>query len=291
MLTSCSPKLAKKIRLKTIVFLLISLTLFCSISYLEKPELIKINFYSLSRIFNRKYLAFAFKDWNELKGRYCTVKYKNGDQSSALIVLSQAEEVYEQLTDRYQLFKLPLPLTVIIYPSSEELNSSLGWSAEESALGAYQAGLIRLLSPSAYLPGVSSEQLEEVYRNNGPLIHEFTHLLVDYKAGGNYPRWFTEGLAQYEEKQMLGLVWSKAGANWFSFEQLSGKGFDLIEDQAGAYWQSLVLVDNLVAAYGWDRMENFLTGLASGVKFETAFANRFGIELSLWEAKMKDIFG
>ena len=42
------------------------------------------------------------------------------------------------------------------------------------------------------------------YFKEGPMVHEYTHLVVDELTGGNYSRWFTEGVAQYVEQQVTG---------------------------------------------------------------------------------------
>jgi hypothetical protein len=287
MLTILNPKKENKFSKLIIVSFLIAVVFFSALTT-KRPELARINIYRLYRSFNCKYLDFKLADWNELQGNFFKVKYQDGDQSAAEIVLNQAEEVYGQLTRRYKLDRLPLPLTVIVYPSSEELSFSFGWPVEERALGAYQAGSIRLLSPAVYQGGNDIGETESIYRKYGPFVHEFTHLLIDYKAQANYPRWFTEGLAQYEEYRTNDLVWAQKGENWYSLKQLTGDSFDQIEDQTGAYWQSLVMVKDLIANYGWDYMEAFLNELSTGVSFESAFSKRFGVDLWCWETEIRD---
>ncbi len=65
--------------------------------------------------------------------------------------------------------------------------------------GSIWAGLIRVLSPRAWMGDTPVSQQQQVFQSQGPVADEYTHLLVDYKTGGNYTLWLTEGLAQYAE--------------------------------------------------------------------------------------------
>ena len=168
-------------------------------------------------------------------------------------------------------------ILLVMYPSRESLRDSFGWSAVENALGAYWAGSIRLLSPSSWLAGFPADRISDAFKKDGPMVHELAHLLLDYVAKGNYPRWFTEGVAQYEEHEVTGFLWIEGDGRLvlnerYTLDQL--EDFDSLDDQALAYRQSLLMVAFLKDRAG-----------AGGLK---SLASDLGRQRSFWEAVRKD---
>ena len=102
------------------------------------------------------------------------------------------------------------------------------------------------------------------------MAHEYTHLVIDEKTKGNYPRWFSEGLAQYVE-QSLNYFTTQAPRDktiMYSFEQLEDN-FDQQVDQERAYWQSLQAVTYIIDTFGVEMIDEILVRLARGHRFET----------------------
>jgi len=54
-------------------------------------------------------------------------------------------------------------------------------------MGVYWSGVIRILSPDEWLDEVPSRGREVLFSQQGPIAHEYIHLLVDYQTRGNYP--------------------------------------------------------------------------------------------------------
>ena len=112
---------------------------------------------------------------------------------------------------------------VLIYPTREALGKSFGWAADQSAMGVYWAGVIRVLSPMAWVESAVTSEVEKEFRSSGPMVHEYTHLVVDYITRGNYTRWLTEGVAQYVERDITGFVLSEPlirfEEEWFPLER------------------------------------------------------------------------
>ena len=65
---------------------------------------------------------------------------------------------------------------MVVYPDTASLAGSIGWNRNESAMGVYWAGSIRILSPGEWIKG---DALEKQFKQEGPMVHEFTHLMVD----------------------------------------------------------------------------------------------------------------
>jgi hypothetical protein len=160
------------------------------------------------------------------------------------------------------------------------LNRVFGWGKDESAMGVYWAGVIRVLSPRAWMGDTPVGQQQQVLQAQGPVAHEYTHLLVDYKTGGNYTRWLTEGLAQYAEQTI-------AGGNPPDRERLEvdepmnqlDKRFDDPVWQDYSYTVSLDMISYLISRYGSGRIPRLLNALDCGEPMDKAFGQVYGITL------------
>jgi hypothetical protein len=218
-------------------------------------------------------------NWPSVEDRHFIVKYQRGDESSARMVLTEAERVYQPLGSYFGYFpdqKVP----ILIYPDRVSLNRVFGWGKDESAMGVYWAGVIRVLSPRAWMGDTPVGQQRQILQAQGPVAHEYTHLLVDYKTGGNYTRWLTEGLAQYAEQSIT-------GGNPPDQERLEvdepmnqlDKKFDDPVWQDYSYRVSLDMISYLISSYGSGRIPRLLNVLDRGEPMGKAFTQVYGSTL------------
>ena len=118
------------------------------------------------------------------------------------MVMDEAERVYRPLGEFFDC--LPNDrVPILIYPDRVSLNRIFGWGNDESAMGVYWAGVIRILSPRSGWKICRLTTTTGVPGQGpmGPRIHSPAGGL---QTAGNYPRWLTEGLAQYAESALLG---------------------------------------------------------------------------------------
>lgn len=237
----------------------------------------------------------VLKTWgmSSLDGERFVIKYQPGDEENARLVLEAADKFYQPVTEDFGLtVKNKIP--IIVYPSREELNASFGWPANESAMGVYWAGVIRVLSPEVWISADNPQQVKEMFFNSGPMAHELTHLVVDYATRGNVPRWFTEGLAQYEEYRLTGFRFDNGqgfyGEKAYGFANMDKK-FDSLPDQALAYRQSLSAVEYIVEFYGQESLHKIIRNLAGGAGMDRAVEQTLGMNLSEFEAKWRQWAG
>lgn len=203
------------------------------------------------------------------------IKYTPIDEQYVPTIASAAEESYDQVTNFFNY--TPLQKTVIVvYPDSVSLAKSFGWDKNEKAMGVYWAGSIRILSPSQWISG----KIDEEFYKDGPMVHEFTHLIVDDLTKGNYNRWWTEGIAQYVEKKITGFQFTDPYQNkppsFFKLKELE-KNFNQLE-QSTAYWQSLKIVEYIVDNYGEDKLFAILDNLGKGNNMSLAIENVLKID-------------
>ncbi len=217
--------------------------------------------------------------WPALQGQHFTVKYRPGDEAGARMVLQEAERVYQPLGDFCGYFP-EQTVPILIYPDRGSLNRIFGWGSNESAMGVYWAGVIRVLSPGAWMPDVPASQEQLVFAEQGPVAHEYTHLLVDYKTGGNYPRWLTEGLAEYAEEEITG--GAAPDLEQLTVTQplvlLDGR-FDDPVWQDYSYAVAEDMVSYLVRRYGPERIPQLLDALGHNQPLDKAFMQVYGVTL------------
>lgn len=248
------------------------------------PDVLRGSAYSIFREIARGQMMLKTKGWGQLEDNLFVVRYQ-GDEKPARLVLDTARLYHQRIcSDLDYLPKQKIP--VVVYSSREELNASFGWPASENAMGVYWGGVIRVLAPEVWISDPDPEVVEQIFRQAGPMAHEMTHLVLDYVARGNYPRWFTEGLAQYQEYKMTGFVLNWQEADWdqglYSLQGMD-HNFDALPNQTLAYRQSLSAVEYIVAVYGEAGLNNIIGSLAQGFNFAQALERALGLDLETFE--------
>ncbi|NLI11459.1 peptidase MA family metallohydrolase [Pelotomaculum propionicicum] len=229
--------------------------------------------------------------WNmdKLTSEHFYVKFRPEDRQGAELVLATAEMFYRPVTGDFGYVpaaRIPL----ILYSSKEELNGSFGWDAKQSAIGVYWGGAIRVLTPEVWIEEKDPARLKETFATSGPMAHELTHLMVDYLTGGNYPRWFTEGVAQYEENKITGFefsdIYGSPGQQFYSMQDLS-QNFDSLPDQYLAYREAYSAVRYIVDQYGEKTLFNLIKELGDGKNFDQALLKSLQIDSTGFEANWR----
>lgn len=252
----------------TLIIILLSLSI-------KNPALPKSIAYSFVRETAKKDIEFRTRDWNSLRDKKFLIKYQDQDANRIDLVLDTIKMDFEEVNkilDYSNEGKVP----IIIYPNGESLGKSFGWDADESAMGVYWAGVIRILSPNEWLDDeISHDIAMEKFRKNGPMVHEYTHLVVDYRTRGNYTRWFTEGIAQLIEKRITGFQFDNVASrteksDWYDLKYMD-RDFDGLPNQALAYSQSLLMIELLVEHHGYQGLNAILTHLGTGKTLNKSF--------------------
>ncbi len=249
----------------------------------RNPVLPKTVVYGIFRETAKKNIEFKTRDWLEIKGENFKVRYTKEDQKVAEMVLNTAEEDIKSVNKKFN-YILKEKVPIIIYPNRSMLCKSFGWDADESAMGVYWAGVIRILSPQVWIKDKDKLEMEQYFKKNGPMVHEYAHLVVDYKTRGNYSRWFTEGIAQLVEKDITGFQFSPLDTknNLYPIKEMN-RGFDSLPDQSLAYAQSLAMLEYFVEEYGWDTLQQVINRLGEGRTVSGAFKTELGINLDEFE--------
>lgn len=128
--------------------------------------------------------------------------------------------------------------------------------------------------------------------------HEYCHVVTLEKTRNRMPRWLSEGISVYEERQ-AGSTWGQRMSPKHRDRIIKGQissvremsGTFLHPDKPGdlefAYFQSSLLVENLIEKYGLDAMKGILNDLAKGLHVEDAIA-RHTAPLDQIDAEFRD---
>jgi len=253
--------------------------------FIKIPTLVRNGAYSLAREALKQKAVWTTRDMETIQSEHFIIRYTRGNEQDAKLVMETAEHFYQPIVQKYG-YDSRSKIPVIVYPSRPELNRNFGWQANESAMGVYWAGIIRVLSPNVWITDRDPGEYKEIFMNSGPMAHEFTHLVVDYLTSGNYTRWFTEGMAQYEEYKLTGFAFDEPETllrqQFYSLSEMDAN-FDNLPDQALAYRQSFLAVRYIAEEYGEEYLKAILNSLAKGDKMDEAITNALGADMKKFE--------
>ena len=189
--------------------------------------------------------------------------------------LALLEKAHATLTKKYGL-ELKQQTIVEIFPEQKDFAiRTFGLPGGVGYLGVCFGRLITANSPAAR-PG-SSANWQAV------LWHEFCHVVTLTLTKNKMPRWLSEGLSVYEERQQRGNWGEKMqpryramilGEDLTPVSQLSG-AFLKPKTPAHlgfAYYESSLVVEYLVERFGLEKMKRILADLAKGVEINEAIA-------------------
>lgn len=193
-------------------------------------------------------------------------------------VLTLLESAHDTLTKKYGL-QLKDKTIVEIFPDQKDFAiRTFGLPGGSGYLGVCFGRVITANSPAS--------------RPNSPnsweavLWHEFCHVVTLTLTQNKMPRWLSEGISVYEERQAHG-NWGEQmkpryramilGEDLTPVSQLSA-AFLKPKSPAHlgfAYYESSLVVEWLVSNWGLEKMKALLADLARGVEINTALATHF----------------
>ncbi len=211
--------------------------------------------------------------FESFKTGHFNIKFKATDRENVARVGEVLERSYEAVGRAYGYYP-DKPVLVFLYASQREM-WNYQWAVRgQAVLGLYDMGIIHVLSPGAYLEE-NEEQMQD-YEKNGPILHEYAHLVIDELSGGNVENWLTEGLALYEEYAVNGVEWAPGFQydHRYKSRELRQSFGELNEYQA--YRQSFEMVRMLAEDHGREKIIKLLGELKKGNGTDKAFEAVYG---------------
>lgn len=227
-------------------------------------------------------IDYQTKDMLAAETPHFIIKYTEKDADMIQMVAEAAEAAYEPVTAALN-YKPGGKALILVYSDRQAMKKAYGWAGDASAMGFYWGGVIQILSPKAWM---KNSQSTAEFIATGPIAHEYTHLVLDHLARGNYTRWFTEGLAQYVEYKANGYEWvtvdNRLTGTLYTMSQMDAD-FDGLPNQALAYRQSLAAVRYIAEVHGDAKLNQVLNYLKAGTKVDSAIEKTLGMDYATYE--------
>jgi tetratricopeptide (TPR) repeat protein len=186
--------------------------------------------------------------------------------------LALLEDARARLTEKYGV-TLADPTTVEIYPNPKDFAvRTFGMPDNPGFLGVCFGPVVTVNSPATH-----RANWEAV------LWHEFTHVITLTLTRNRMPRWLSEGISVYEEKQ-ANPSWGQLMSRDYRDRIVDGRMQPISrmsaaflqakdgEDLQFAYFQSSLVVQFLVERYGFEKLRATLAALRDGADMNDALA-------------------
>jgi len=200
---------------------------------------------------------------------------------------SLLEESWRTLTAKYG-FEPQAPILIEVFPNHEDFSvRTAGLPDIGPLVGVCFGAVITLDSPRALKPPRSMNWQEIVW-------HEFAHVITLQMANNRIPRWLSEGISVWEEKngrpewgrrQNLALVKAVQQGRILPVSKLN-EGFSKAEaptDLSFAYYQSYLVVEYIVERYGFQSLKQLVYQYRKPKRPEDMFRSAFQVSLATFE--------
>ena len=202
-----------------------------------------------------------------------------GQSALELLVRAKAE-----FSAKYDV-RLPGPVIVEIFPEQKDFAvRTFGMPGGEGFLGVCFGNVITANSPASQ--GAAPSNWKAV------LWHEFCHVVTLHKTNNKMPRWLSEGISVYEERQE-DPAWGQSMNARYRTMVLDGGLVPVSQLSAAflnspsplhldfAYYESSLVVEYLLETYGLDSVNRILDDLSTGMQISEALQRHAGSSAAL----------
>jgi tetratricopeptide (TPR) repeat protein len=186
--------------------------------------------------------------------------------------LDLAVRARRTLAEKYKI-SLSQPVMVEMLPRQEDFAiRTFGLPGGEAFLGVCFGPLITMTSPRGRLGRANWEAV---------LWHEMAHTITLEATRHRIPRWLSEGISVYEERQVRP-GWGQGMTAEYRERFLSGKLPDIVNldgsfagpDIMFGYYHASLVVDFIIGRFGIEKMRSLLADLSAGKPLQESLAKR-----------------
>ncbi|WP_026476796.1 peptidase MA family metallohydrolase [Alkaliphilus transvaalensis] len=214
-------------------------------------------------------VSFQVRNYHQLETDHFIIKYNNIDEDILALVAYTAESKYQQAVKIFQ-YEPKSKISLVLYDEPAPMMKVTMLRKGTPPMGVYYGDTLHILDPTHWVK--DEERLEELFYNEGPVLHELIHLFTDHLGKGNFPIWFTEGVSLYFEYEIDGYEWGK----WVEFRDDEFNLTDLTNsfhqlDQFKAYTRSFRIIKNFVEEEGINTLIQLIHDLGNGENLENYY--------------------
>jgi tetratricopeptide (TPR) repeat protein len=194
-------------------------------------------------------------------------------------VLSLLQRAKERLCEKYDV-KIDEPVVIELFPRQQDFAiRTFGLPGGAGFLGVCFGRVITANSPAS--------QGEHPTNWEATLWHEFCHVVTLHKTNNKMPRWLSEGISVYEERQ-ADPTWGQTISPRYR-EMMLGDDLTPVSQLSGAflhpptplhlqfaYYESSLVVEFLVEKHGLAMLKRILVDLGVGMPINDALARYAG---------------
>jgi hypothetical protein len=252
---------------RKIVPLLIAALFFLTLYFNNSPYVAKVVFYPVYRELKKQSFIFDCRKYSVLDSENFRIFYENIGYNTLEMIKDGVEENLKNVFDDFG-FQLKSKINIIVYSEYNVMAVKIGLNGSSTAMGVYYGGIISILDPVKWIQ--NDQKISEIFTRDGPMVHELTHLVIDYMASGNIPVWFTEGAALYEEYRLNNVMWAegKVYKEYYDIRELERNFYNL--DEIKAYKQSLLVIKYIGDNFGMEGITYIIRQLRTGKSIDQA---------------------
>lgn len=207
-------------------------------------------------------VSYKTSKYNRVESDNFIIKYDNVDEETLNLVIETAEHKYQKLIEIFN-YKFDEKVEMVVYNDVNTMMDTTMLKGDRAPMGVYFGDSIHIYNPIHWVE--EHEDIESVFYNEGPVLHELAHKYTDHMARGNFPTWFTEGVSLYLEYMVDKYEWGRGielDENLYSLENLNSRFHDL--DAYYAYTQSFRIIKKYVEDNGLESLINEIEELGNG---------------------------
>ncbi|KPK95980.1 hypothetical protein AMJ80_02535 [bacterium SM23_31] len=230
-------------------------------------------------------LIDTYKDFETLESEHFKLLiHKSESVVLGKSILDLAEENFDSLSTRYP-YRPEGKIQIEAYNNHDDFAVRISGLPELELLGVCFGDVIAFDTPKAQSDYADQMGLSaSKYNWSRSLWHELAHVMALGLSDHRVPRWFTEGLAVYEEKRSrqewardleLELYAALDQDKLLTLEEIN-LGFTRPKFPGQlylTYYQSARLIEFIAGKYGFEAITALLTEFGNGTDLETSFMN------------------
>ncbi len=242
---------------------------------------------------NTLQLADSFADYTQTdRGHFRMVLH--GDENELLggYVQQVAEQAYQRFAERYD-YRPRGPIRIELYPEHADFSVRSVGLAGVGLLGVCFGPVVAMDSPAARERGA--------FNWGSTLWHELAHVFHLQMTDNRVPRWFSEGLAVYEERHARpgwgsdvdpGFLRAYIAGKLLSLSQLNN-GFvrpSYPEQVIHSYFQASLVFDFIDSRWGFDAIREALNAYRDSSDPDAVLPAVLGLDAAALDAAFDDYF-